>query len=233
MECGAITMARPEKCKNCKKPCTIHHTIITDGDIQQIDMCQDCPEQQQIPAHTSSTSIGNLLAVVDQVLKGGKSETQDKSTKVQVPTCDQCGMTLSTLRSKGRFGCMKCYEAFAPSMGDVFYKIHRANEHIGKRPLTIPELNKDEIKKNKDEEEKVAKDEIRRKDLIDRTNAIRAEAKRLEREMDKAVTQENYEEASVLRDRIAERKTLLQQTTPNGELEYDQSPDNQLPDKGS
>jgi protein arginine kinase activator len=45
--------------------------------------------------------------------------------------CPECGMTYQEFRIKGRFGCVKCYDAFESGLSPLLEKVHGATEHVG------------------------------------------------------------------------------------------------------
>ena len=83
-------------------------------------------------------------------------------------------MRRADFRKTGRLGCADCYEAFAEELGPMLHNMHRANQHTGKIPA-------------------------RESKRVQST----AEAAALRKALEKAITEENFEEAAQLRDRIA------------------------------
>jgi len=92
-------------------------------------------------------------------------------------TCPECGMTQSQLRSRGRVGCSRDYEVFADDIRDLLERVHGATEHIGRVP-------------GQSSEELAAEERDRR---------IRA----LERHLESAVRDEEYETAARIRDELS------------------------------
>ena len=75
----------------------------------------------------------------------------------------------------GRLGCGDCYEAFKKQLTPLLKRIHSADRHVGKVPLTVGKTVKDT------------------RDLQD-----------LRIRMEKAIQFEEFEEAARLRDQIKE-----------------------------
>jgi len=90
--------------------------------------------------------------------------------------CPQCGLTFVEFRNAGLLGCAACYEALQQALVPLIERSHEgASHHIGKMPR--------------------------------RTGGSRAaenDRLRLERELRRAVDDENYEEAARLRDALRE-----------------------------
>ncbi len=93
--------------------------------------------------------------------------------------CSHCGMTLGEFRKGGVLGCAGCYEDFREELKPVLTKIQGRSRHAGRRP-------------NGD----AAQDE-----RMTRIREMRAE-------MEKAVREERYEDAAVLRDQIRSLQQL-------------------------
>ena len=43
-------------------------------------------------------------------------------------------MTLAEFRQRGRMGCPKDYELFAPQLQELLERVHGATRHVGRRP---------------------------------------------------------------------------------------------------
>ena len=110
-------------------------------------------------------------------LFGGTTETKERR-------CEHCGASFSEIAKTGKLGCQHCYEAFRSQLTPVIQKIHGSAHHIGKRPgssalRVVPEggpLQK--VEQNPLEEKK--------------------------RELQKAIEEQAFERAAVLRDEIKE-----------------------------
>lgn len=88
-------------------------------------------------------------------------------------TCLECGLSYNSFRESGRFGCSQCYETFREEIRPLLQKIQKGTRHTGK----IPKRCGKEV-------------------LVERTMAD------LRQQLREAVSEENFEEAARLRDRI-------------------------------
>ncbi len=88
-------------------------------------------------------------------------------------SCPHCHLKMSDFKKTGRLGCPRCYESFARDLGGLVRAMHRHEQHHGKIPR-------------------------------DREAHLRAAAEQaqLQRELDRAVAAERFEEAAALRDRL-------------------------------
>lgn len=91
------------------------------------------------------------------------------------PTCDACGLSYLEFRNHGRFGCAHDYDAFKGELLPLLESIHGEVRHAGKAPRRLP-----------------------------RTQSEQVELAALRRRLQQLVTEENYEEAARVRDRIKE-----------------------------
>ena len=89
--------------------------------------------------------------------------------------CPVCSTTLDKVSRTGFLGCDKCYEVFAPTVETMLSKIQPSTSHKGK-------LSGADGKR------------------IERDNTV----KNLKEELKRAIIDENYEQAAVLRDKIKE-----------------------------
>ena len=90
-----------------------------------------------------------------------------------VTKCPVCGFSQADFKKTGRLGCAVCYDTFGEGLSGLLKGMHKGTAHIGKIPARL------------------AKTLEREQQLKD-----------LQRDLRKAVTEENYESAAQLRDRI-------------------------------
>jgi len=96
--------------------------------------------------------------------------------------CPACGFGQADFKKTGRLGCATCYDTFAEGLDSLLKAMHKGTAHIGKVPARL-----------------------------ERTLLFNAQMKALQGELDKAVAEENYENAAEIRDRI---KLLEPQSNP-------------------
>jgi protein arginine kinase activator len=100
-----------------------------------------------------------------------------KSAKA-AKACPGCGITFAHVRQSGNFGCAECYATFGDALRHLIERAQGgANFHVGRAP--------------RGERDAGARLEIR---------------SRLARELDEAVSAEQYERAAELRDRLLHLK---------------------------
>ncbi|MEO8951586.1 MAG: UvrB/UvrC motif-containing protein [Chthoniobacterales bacterium] len=87
--------------------------------------------------------------------------------------CPVCGFTQADFKKTGRLGCSACYITFSEGLGTLLKAMHKGTEHVGKLPQRA----------------------FRQMELTDKVRALTDN-------LEKAVAQENYEDAATLRDQI-------------------------------
>ncbi|MBQ9692091.1 MAG: UvrB/UvrC motif-containing protein [Clostridia bacterium] len=87
--------------------------------------------------------------------------------------CPLCGSTRRDLAENGRAGCAKCYEVFSQELAKIVYGIHGNAVHTGSAPG------------------KHAQEQAKRKEI-----------EALKQEQQRAISDEDYEKAAAIRDKI-------------------------------
>lgn len=95
--------------------------------------------------------------------------------------CPLCGMTLAEFTHKGRMGCGKCYETFRHQAKTMLQKIHGTSVHTEEKVQT--EISKKESPQKEKSELEILKEKLSR-----------------------AIAEEKYEEAAVIRDEIKSKE---------------------------
>ena len=90
--------------------------------------------------------------------------------------CPICGATFSDIAKSGKVGCAECYKTFQSDLMPYLKRVHGSTKHVGVVPNSAPIMvvNKEET-----------------------VETLRMELNRL-------VSEERYEEAAVVRDKIKE-----------------------------
>ena len=110
------------------------------------------------------------------------SKTQEPE-EVSTKVCARCGMTYEDFRKVGRLGCAECYATFKRSLGSLLKRIHGSPIHVGKSPLR----------------------------LLKPAKVAKTELLELKRKLERAITEEAFEEAARLRDQIRRLEQQEQQ----------------------
>lgn len=127
-------------------------------------------------AAKSGLDLHAPLSISDLLMGLGKAAEPEPDGSEKA--CPRCHMRPSDYKKTGRLGCPDCYEAFAAALAPLIKGMHRHEQHVGKVPSgTMPPAV---------------------------PAAAKDERTALERQLAKAIEDENYEEAAQLRDRLQE-----------------------------
>jgi protein arginine kinase activator len=155
--------------------------------------CQRCPKQATLhitevlgedrfeEVHLCEDCAKKYLIEPQKKAAAAKSaaaeEVSEEAVEAPVagPSCDVCGITYLEFRNQGRFGCQHDYDTFKAELLPLLESIHNEVRHVGKVPRRLP-----------------------------RTQGAQVELTNLRRRLQQLVTEENYEEAARVRDRIKE-----------------------------
>jgi len=160
------------KCQQCEKPATFHITELTGPEPQELHLCEECARVYLTQSEEAPEPTPASLAGA-LAQQLKVGQTAEELAELDQQACPVCGITFYEFRNQGRLGCPHDYVAFADELEPLIINIHGEAEHRGKRPRTHAAASQ------------------RQTELI-----------RLRREMKEAVSQEDYERASVLRDEI-------------------------------
>ena len=113
------------------------------------------------------------FSLADLLLGLGAAQEMEQATAGSDLKCPHCGFTQADFKKTGRLGCPECYTTFAEGLEGLLRTMHKGTKHVGKVPQSL--------KHNHDLSEKL---------------------KTLQKRLDKAITDEDFEAAIHLRDDI-------------------------------
>ncbi len=113
------------------------------------------------------------FALADLLLGIGASQEFEQAAGGAELRCPKCGFTQADLKKSGRLGCAYCYTTFAEGLEGLLKSMHKGPRHMGKVPATLQQSQ----------------------DLSERM-------KGLQKKLARAIEEENFEQAAVLRDEI-------------------------------
>lgn len=165
-------------CEICnEREASVHLTQVIDGKVKKMHLCEQC-------ASKSGIDVNGPLSITDILLGMGvpKPAAEAAATLADPAgperTCPRCHMRRSDFKKGGRFGCAECYEAFADELPPLLKQMHRSDHHVGKVPAGMGTKLR-----------------------------AAAELTALQAALKKAVTNEEFEQAARLRDRIEALRT--------------------------
>ena|SRR5688572_15776221 len=117
-------------------------------------------------------------------------EKTNTVTRTRDRQCPKCGMSFGEFKAKGRFGCPHDYEVFLSRVIPLLERIHGSSEHAGVADAAAATQQA--------------------------TDTTAHELKRLRKDLQRVIRNEEYEEAAKIRDRI---QTLEKQIQDGGDLD--------------
>lgn len=161
------------KCQKCgANNANTHVKTIINGEFKEYDLCSECAKKMGY-----TNIFGNMEDEFSSFL--GSFFGKAIPARTQAARCDFCGSTYSDITKSGHVGCAKCYEVFGDLLLPSIRRIHGNTAHCGKNS----KLSAQGEKKS---------DEMTKEEKI----------KKLKSELDAAVTEQNFELAAELRDKI-------------------------------
>lgn len=182
-------------CQSChKNTANTRIKTIVNGEVTEYALCSECA--QKLGYNNLFGSFGNFghFGNFDNDffdgfgnLLGGffGNEAADKS----VTRCSKCGASFEDISRSGKVGCAECYKTFRNLLLPSIQRIHGTAHHRGKRPgsLAMQVVQKQEIVPTPPAEPKA------KTPLEEKKEALQ-----------KAIQEQNFEQAAVLRDEIRE-----------------------------
>jgi protein arginine kinase activator len=120
------------------------------------------------------------FALADLLLGIGASKEFEQASGGADLRCPRCGFTQADFKKSGRLGCAYCYTTFADGLEGLLKSMHKGPKHIGKVPASLQQ--------SQDLSEKL---------------------KSLHKKLAKAIEEEHFEQAAVLRDEIQKINSRL------------------------
>jgi protein arginine kinase activator len=123
------------------------------------------------------------FSLADLLLGLGASQEMEASAGGGDLKCPNCGFTQADFKKAGRLGCSECYNVFSEGLESLLKTMHKGTRHVGKRPHTL------------------------------QTEAeVANKLKSLQKQLEKAIADENFEGAAQIRDEIKQAKARLTET---------------------
>lgn len=162
-------------CERCSvNKATVHLTRIINGKKEEFHMCEECARKSsQIYNEDKNLSFQSLLSGILNNNFSNQEQSFFQQENSEKLICNNCGMSYDEFTEKGLFGCGECFNAFEEKLDHLFKRIHGNNRHHGKKTHLF--------------EEKLE---------------IKSEINILKEKMQKAVNEEEFEQAAEIRDQI-------------------------------
>lgn len=131
-------------------------------------------------AKTKGVNDPTGFSLADLLLGLGASQEIEQSAGGVALKCPRCGFTQADFKKAGRLGCPECYKTFGEGLESLLKSMHKGTRHVGKVPESLRQT----------------------RDLSDRLSA-------LQKKLNKAIDEEDFEQAAQLRDQIKQMSAQL------------------------
>ena len=161
-------------CDKCgKNTATTHIKKIINGIVTESNLCSDCA------AKSGAAYKGGLYDMLASVL----GDISEMAVGDNQKRCPVCGTAFADIAKTGKAGCAECYKTFYTELYPYLKRIHGTVKHVGKIPNSAP------LAVVKNEETLAVKPQEETADTL-----------RLD--LNRLVSEERFEEAAVIRDKI-------------------------------
>ena len=126
------------------------------------------------------------FSLADLLLGLGASQEIEQAAGGAELKCKSCGFTQADFKKAGRLGCSECYVTFSEGLEGLLKTMHKGTKHMGKVPHSFQQS----------------------RDLADKL-------KLLQKKLEKAVADEDFEQAAAMRDEIKNTKDKLSALSPS------------------
>lgn len=160
-------------CEECGiRPAKFHLMTITNDERTERNLCPVCMAKYQ--KQLPGLDFSNLAGILNSILenKSGRAQEAEDPALAEL-TCEQCGMTYAEFQKCGMLGCAQCYKTFKQPLDALLQRVHGNTQHAGRIPGGV------------------------RSGV-----SLRMNIDRLRQRLQKAVAEEEYEQAAKLRDSI-------------------------------
>ncbi|MDR2520276.1 MAG: UvrB/UvrC motif-containing protein [Eubacteriaceae bacterium] len=170
-------------CDVCKQnPAKIILKKIVNGYQSEIHLCESCAHKQEATEIGGSLDISDFVKGILDMQHGsnpapypnGFGGLKAFGGHFEGPKCPSCGLTLDEFKKTAKLGCDGCYSAFGEILEPIVKRMHGRSVHTGKAAR---------------HESGEASDMVR-------------EISDIQKQLSKAINEENYELAAVYRDKI-------------------------------
>jgi protein arginine kinase activator len=123
-------------------------------------------------------------SLADLLLGLGAAQEMEQASAGGEVKCPNCGFTQADFKKAGRLGCAECYNVFSEGLETLLKTMHKGTRHVGKVPHAYKQTQ----------------------DLSDKL-------KGLQKKLEKAIADEDFESAASLRDEVKAIRAQMTEMT--------------------
>ena len=164
------------KCERCSgRDAEVHIRHQKGKEIVEYHLCRQCAEQMAKDGLIPDMSFDFPIENFLSGLFSGSGAMEDEEGRPAIHglACGRCGLDHASFLKSGKYGCPDCFAVFHDNLGPLLRKIHGSDIHRGIRPVTAC------LDVSCSDDLEILREELRR-----------------------AIENEEYERAAVIRDRI-------------------------------
>ncbi len=128
-------------------------------------------------AQAQGIDIESPISITDILMGLGQQGKQNVTGGLTL-SCPRCGMARDEFRRSGRLGCPDCYKTFMAELAAAVKAMHHSTQHTGRIPAREGSQTR-----------------------------IKSKIARLQKDLEAAVSREEYETAARIRDEIKQSRT--------------------------
>lgn len=188
------------KCQNCgKNEVTFKYTQVINGVKKEMNLCDKCAKELGLEDMNFSMPI-NFSSFLSDFFDDHGDNLLPSFMGTQVLKCNNCGTSFEDFMNSGEFGCSSCYDVFEDRISSILKNLQGTNKHIGRgyREIAADE-GVDKMLNNKSEK-RIEKNGTSEEDK--KENEAKRKLERLQKDLQKAIKEERYEDAAKIRDEI-------------------------------
>ena len=171
-------------CQNCgKNEVTFRYTQIINGVKKEMNLCDKCARELGLKDMNFSMPI-NFSSFLSDFFNDYNDSLLPSFMGTQTLQCKSCGTTFDDFVNSGEFGCSSCYDLFEDRITPILKNLQGATRHIGRGYREITPSTGEDVPMKKT----VKKEE--------------SKLEKLQKDLQKAIKEEKYEEAAKIRDEI-------------------------------
>jgi protein arginine kinase activator len=123
-------------------------------------------------------------SLADLLLGLGAAQEMEQASSGGEVKCPNCGFTHADFKKAGRLGCAECYKVFSEGLESLLKTMHKGTRHVGKTPQSFKQTQ----------------------DLSDKLKA-------LQKKLEKAISEEDFENAATIRDELKVVRAQMSELT--------------------
>lgn len=173
-------------CQNCEKnEATTHIKQIINGEMTETHLCRDCAR-----VLGGGDMLSEFNFSLSDLFGGFFGDMLPAAGRGASVRCPKCGSSFDDIVNTGRLGCAQCYDVFYEKLTPSLQRLHGKLRHTGK----VGQAVKGETAKSEPKPAVPA--------LTAQTGSDELRLASLQKQMDEAVKEQNFELAASLRDEI-------------------------------